>query len=193
MLESSTPGGNVSWIRFSVLLEIQLLMAIRAFSGSSYRTGPGVMDERPPTPAVTPPDLEVERQQLGAVHHLADVLVGPIEGQRLVPEQAVGRNQLRGLVLLPVQAAVELGEEKVDLIRRLLLDGVKLKHLRAQTHWLPGPGRAGGTASGPGLTLMSCSRVWLQAPSLVMAKAVEMLMGDVKMLDSGLLLAATCL
>lgn len=40
---------------------------------------------------------------------------------------------------------------------------------------------------------MSCSRVWSQAPSLVMAKAVEMLMGDMKMLDSGLLLAATCL
>lgn len=40
---------------------------------------------------------------------------------------------------------------------------------------------------------MSCSRVRLQAPSLVMAKAVEMLMGDMKMLDSGLLFVATCL
>lgn len=41
MLESNTPGGNVSWIRFLVLLEIQLLMVIRALSGSPCRTGPG--------------------------------------------------------------------------------------------------------------------------------------------------------
>lgn len=38
VLESSTPGGSVSWIRFSVLLAIQLLMVTRAFSGSSCRT-----------------------------------------------------------------------------------------------------------------------------------------------------------
>lgn len=74
------------------------------------------MDERLPPPVVTSPDLEVERQQFGAVHHLADVLVRLIESQRLVSEQAVGRDQLRGLVLLPVQATVEFGEEKVDLI-----------------------------------------------------------------------------
>lgn len=42
MLESNTPGGNVSWIRFSVLLEIQPLMVIRAFSGSACRSGPGL-------------------------------------------------------------------------------------------------------------------------------------------------------
>lgn len=46
MLESSTPGGSVSWIRFSVLLEIQLLMVTRAFSGSSYRTGPRLRPEK---------------------------------------------------------------------------------------------------------------------------------------------------
>lgn len=40
---------------------------------------------------------------------------------------------------------------------------------------------------------MICRRVSLQAPSLVMAKAVEMLMGDMKMLDSGVLLRASCL
>lgn len=145
------------------------------------------------------PDLEVERQQLGAVHHLADVLVRLVESQRLVSEQAVGGNQLGGLVLLPVQAAVEFGEEEVDLVRRLLFDGVKLKDLRAQTHLLPafpaqvGAGPWAGPWADPGRTFMSCSRVWLQAPSLVMAKAVEMLMGDMKMLASGLLLAATCL
>lgn len=39
MLESRTPGGSVSWIRLWVLLEIQLLMASRASSGSAWRTG----------------------------------------------------------------------------------------------------------------------------------------------------------
>lgn len=139
---------------------------------------------------MTRPDLEVERQQFGAVHHLADVLVGLVEGQRLVPEQAVGGDQLGGLVLLPVQATVELGEEEVDLVRRLLLDGVELKNLRTQTRVSPASPAAPRTS---GLTFISCSRVRLQAPSLVMAKAVEMLMGAMKMLDSGLLLAARCL
>lgn len=39
MLESRTPGGSVSWIRLWVLLEIQLLMASRACSGSACGTG----------------------------------------------------------------------------------------------------------------------------------------------------------
>lgn len=80
--------------------------------------------------------LEVERQQFGSVHHLADVLVGLVEDQGLVPKQPVGRDQLCGLVLLPVQATVEFGEEEVDLIRRLLFDGVELKHLQTKTRWL---------------------------------------------------------
>lgn len=41
MLEVNAPGGSVPWIRFLVLLEIQLLMAIRALSGSPCGTGPG--------------------------------------------------------------------------------------------------------------------------------------------------------
>lgn len=75
------------------------------------------------------PYLEVERQQFGPVHRLADVLVRLVEDQRFVSEQSVGRDQLGGLVLLPVQTTVEFGEEEVDLIRRLLFDGVELKHL----------------------------------------------------------------
>lgn len=39
VLESRTPGGSVSSIRLWVLLEIQLLMASRASSGSACRTG----------------------------------------------------------------------------------------------------------------------------------------------------------
>lgn len=42
-------------------------------------------------------------------------------------------------------------------------------------------------------TFMICFSVSLQAPSLVMANAVETLMGDMKMLDSGLLPRASCL
>lgn len=138
-------------------------------------------------------DLEVERQQLGAVDRLADVLVGLVEAQRLVSKQAVGGDQLRRLVLLPVQTTVEFGEEEVDLVRRLPLDGVELKDLRSQRQPLPrrpAASTAPSPAAEPGLTFISCSRVWLQAPSLVMAKAVEMLMGDMKTLSSGLLLAA---
>ena len=43
------------------------------------------------------------------------------------------------------------------------------------------------------LTFMICCSVLLQAPSLVIANAVEMLMGDMKMLDSGVLPRASCL
>lgn len=50
-----------------------------------------------------------------------------------------------------------------------------------------------GSDPGFSLTFMICCRVSLQAPSLVMANAVEMLMGDMKMLDSGVLLRASCL
>lgn len=46
--------------------------------------------------------LEVERQQFGSVHSLTDVLIRLVEGQRFVPKQSVGRDQLGGLVLLPV-------------------------------------------------------------------------------------------
>lgn len=82
---------------------------------------------------VPSPHPEVERQQLGSVDHLADVLVRLVEGQGRVSKQPVRRDHLCGPVLLPVQPTVELGEEKVDLIRRLPLDGVELKHLRTET------------------------------------------------------------
>lgn len=75
---------------------------------------------------------EVERQQLGSVHRLADVLIRLVEDQRLVSEQAVSGDQLGGLVLLPVQTTVEFGEEEVDLVRRLLFDGVELKDLQTE-------------------------------------------------------------
>lgn len=111
-------------------------MAIRACSGSACRTGLfGLRTSG--QQAETSADLEVEGQQLGAVDHLADVLVGLVEGQALVPKQAVGRNQLRRLVLLPVQTTVEFGEEEVDLVRRLLLDGVELEDLQGQKQPLP--------------------------------------------------------
>lgn len=77
--------------------------------------------------------LEVEGQQFGSIHRLTDVLVRLVEHQRLISEQSVGRDQLGGLVLLPVQTTVEFGEEEVDLIRRLLFDGVELKHLQTET------------------------------------------------------------
>lgn len=96
---------------------------------------------------------EVKRQQLGSVHRFADVLVGFVKGQRLVPEQSVGRDQLRGFVLLPVQTAVQFGEEEVDLVRRLLFDRVELKHLHDLLQGLVagsqfGHGESGGDADG---------------------------------------------
>lgn len=84
---------------------------------------------------VTSSHLEVEWQQLGSVNRLTDVLVCLVEGQRFVSKQSVSRDQLGGLVLLPVQATVEFGEEEVDLIRRLLFDGVELKHLQTETRF----------------------------------------------------------
>lgn len=53
--------------------------------------------------------------------------------ERLVPEQAVGGDQQRRFVFLPVQSAVQFGEEEVDHIWCFLLDGVKLKHLQMET------------------------------------------------------------
>lgn len=74
-------------------------------------------------------DLEVQGLQLGPVHGLTDVLVGPVEGEGFVSEKAIGRHQLGGLVGFAVQSAVQFGKEEVDLIRCFLRDGVKLKHL----------------------------------------------------------------
>lgn len=78
------------------------------------------------------PHLEVEGQQLGTVHRLTDVQVGFVEAQGGVAEQPVGRDQCRGGILLPKQTTVKFGEEEMDLIRRLLFDGVELEHLQTQ-------------------------------------------------------------
>lgn len=126
----------VSWMRFSVCWEIQLLMETRACSGFSCSRGSRfsvTVNGGFPHGSLITTDPEVERQQFGSVHGLTDVLVCLVKHQRLFPKQPVGRDQLGGLSLLPVQSTVEFGEKEMDLIRCFLLDGVKLKHLWRET------------------------------------------------------------
>lgn len=80
-----------------------------------------------PTSSAT--HLEVQGLELGSIDQLADVLIGLVESKGFVPKQAVGRDQLGGFVGFSIESAVQFGKEKVDLIRRLLGDGVKLKDL----------------------------------------------------------------
>lgn len=72
---------------------------------------------------------EIEGHHLGPIDHLADVLVSLVENRRFVSKQPVGGNQLRGLVLSAIKSTIQLGEEEMNLVRRLFLYQVKLKHL----------------------------------------------------------------
>lgn len=78
-------------------------------------------------------DLEGEGLQLGSIQQAADVLVGGVEGEGGVAEEAVGGDQGSPAPRLPEEPTVEFGEEEAELVGGLVVGGAKLEHLRTHT------------------------------------------------------------
>lgn len=131
------PSGKVSFILLFVFSETHSLILCLDTSGFSCRKEPRLIKvDKGASPYCFVQDvlwsienLKVEWQQLGPIDHLTDVLILLIEHKRLLSKQTVGRDQFHRVVCFTIETAVQLGEEKVNLIRRLLLYCVKLKNL----------------------------------------------------------------
>lgn len=134
---SIEPSGNVLFILLFVFSEIHSLILCLENSGFSCRKETRLMnaDQRDGSYCFVGyvlwsiKDLKVERQQLGPIDYLTDVLIGLTELECFLSKQTVCWDQFHRFVCFAIEAAVQLGEEKVNLIWRLFFYCVKLEHL----------------------------------------------------------------